>query len=149
MDVEETVRRLIRDKGLIELGEKVLVGVSGGIDSSSLLFLLDRIRKEIGIDLGVAHVNHGLRGEESERDEAFVRKLAESLSVPCHVTRADVRAYSRELGVSIQHAGRELRYHYFAGLCDTHGCRREFPYSGDADGVCHRVRGQKESLRER
>jgi len=124
MDVEETVRRLIRDKGLIELGEKVLVGVSGGIDSSSLLFLLDRIRKEIGIDLGVAHVNHGLRGEESERDEAFVRKLTEGLSVPCHVTRADVRAYSRELGVSIQHAGRELRYHYFAGLCDTHGYRK-------------------------
>ena len=124
MDVEETVRRLIRDKGLIEPGEKVLVGVSGGIDSSSLLFLLDRIRKEIGIDLGVAHVNHGLRGQESERDEAFVKKLAESLSVPCHVTRTDVRAYSRELGVSIQHAGRELRYHYFAGLRDTHGYQK-------------------------
>ena len=124
MDVEETVRRLIRDKGLIEPGEKVLVGVSGGVDSSSLLFLLEKIRKEIGIDLGAAHVNHGLRGEESERDEAFVRKLAETLSVPCHVTRADVRAYSREQGVSIQHAGRELRYHYFARLCDTHGYRK-------------------------
>jgi tRNA(Ile)-lysidine synthase len=124
MDVEETVRRLIRDEGLIEPGERVLVGVSGGVDSSSLLFLLNRIKKDMAIDLGVAHVNHGLRGEESERDEAFVRKLAESLSVPCHVTRAEVRAYSREQGVSIQHAGRELRYRYFAGLCNTHGYRK-------------------------
>jgi tRNA(Ile)-lysidine synthase len=121
MDVEERVRRVIRDEGLIEPGERVLVGASGGVDSSALLFLLHRIKKDIAIDLGAAHVNHGLRGEESERDEAFVRKLADGLSVPCHVMRADVRAYGRERGVSIQHAGREVRYHYFAGLCETHG----------------------------
>jgi len=121
MDVEERVRRVIRDEGLMEPGERVLVGASGGVDSSALLFLLHRIRKDMAIDLGAAHVNHGLRGEESERDEAFVRKLADDLSVPCHVMRADVRAYSRERGVSIQHAGRELRYQYFADLCGTHG----------------------------
>lgn len=121
MDVEASVRRVIRDEGLIEPGERVLVGASGGVDSSALLFLLERIRRDLAIDLGAAHVNHGLRGEESERDEAFVRKLAKSLSVPCHVVRADARAYSREHGISVQHAGRELRYHYFDGLCDTHG----------------------------
>lgn len=124
MDVEETVRRVIRDERLIEPGDKVLVAVSGGVDSSTLLFLLNRIRKDLTIDLGVAHVNHGLRGEESERDEAFVRGLAERLSMTCHVIRADVPGYSREQGVSIQHAGREIRYRYFADVCDTHGYRK-------------------------
>ena len=121
MDVEEAVRRVIRDERLIEPGETVLVGVSGGVDSSTLLFLLDRIAKDMAFGLGVAHVNHGLRGDEAARDEEFVRLLAQRLSIPCHVMRADVRAYSRKQGVSIQHGGRELRYRYFADLCDAHG----------------------------
>jgi tRNA(Ile)-lysidine synthase len=121
MDVEGTVRRVIREEGLIEPGEKVLVAVSGGIDSSLLLFLLDRIKSDISITLGVAHVNHGLRGPESERDEAFVRALADRLSLPCHVMRADVRAYSRATGVSVQRAGRDLRYQYFEEISATEG----------------------------
>jgi len=92
MDVEEAVRRVIRDERLIEPGETVLVGVSGGVDSSTLLFLLDRIAKDMAFGLGVAHVNHGLRGDEAARDEEFVRLLAQRLSIPCHVMRVDVRA---------------------------------------------------------
>ena len=69
--------------------------------------------------LGVAHVNHGLRGTESERDEAFVRALAERLSLPCHVMRADVRAYSRAKGHIHPARGQGLRYRYFEEISDT------------------------------
>jgi len=121
MDIERTVRRVIREEALIEPGEKVLVAVSGGIDSSCLLFLLDKIAPDVPMTLGVAHVNHGLRAIESERDESFVRALADRLSLPCHVMRADVRAYSREHGVSIQHAGRDIRYRFFEEISGQEG----------------------------
>ena len=124
MDVEGTVRRVIKEERLIEPGEKVLVAVSGGIDSSTLLFLLDRIKSDIPMTLGVAHVNHGLRGTESERDEAFVREFAGRLSLPCHVMRADVRALSRVKGVSVQHAGRDARYRYFEEISVAEGYHR-------------------------
>lgn len=123
-DVEGTVRRVVRDEDLIEPGDRVLVAVSGGIDSSLLLFLLDRIKSDIPMTLGVAHVNHGLRGPESERDEAFVRDLADRLSLACHVLRADVRSYARDSGLSTQHAGRDIRYRFFDEVCDREGYRK-------------------------
>jgi tRNA(Ile)-lysidine synthase len=124
MDLEGTVRRVVREEGLIEPGDKVLVAVSGGIDSSSLLFLLDRIKEEIPMTLGVVHVNHGLRGPESERDEAFVRALAEKLSLECHVLRADVHAEARAAGLSTQHAGRNIRYRFFEEVSEREGYRK-------------------------
>jgi tRNA(Ile)-lysidine synthase len=121
MDVEQTVRRVIREEGLIDPGDKVLVAVSGGIDSSVLLSLLATIRSDLSITLGAAHVNHGLRGPESERDETFVKTLADGLSLPCHVMRADVRAEAREKGQSVQYAGRDIRYRYFDEVARSHG----------------------------
>jgi tRNA(Ile)-lysidine synthase len=123
-DVEGIVRRVVTEEGLIGPHDKVLVAVSGGIDSSLLLFLLDRIKPDIPMTLGVAHVNHGLRGPESERDEAFVRGLAERLSLECHVLRADVRTHARTAGLSIQHAGRDIRYRFFDEICEREGYSR-------------------------
>ncbi len=102
----------------------MLVAASGGIDSSTLLFLLSKIGKNMGFSIAVAHVNHQLRGEESTGDEVFVRGLAESLGAPCYVLKADVRGYARENGLSVQHAGRDLRYRYFEETADAHGCDR-------------------------
>jgi len=121
MNIEERVYRTIRDESLVDAGDHLLVGVSGGIDSSALLFLLYNLRDSLFFDLAVAHVNHGLRGEESERDQVFVTDLAGKYGVPCHVARVDVKALARERGISVQHAGREARYRYFEDLCRTHG----------------------------
>ncbi len=122
--LDETVRRVIRQEGLIDPGDTVLVGVSGGIDSSTLLFLLDRIKEDMGFGLAVAHIDHQLRGEESLGDEAFVRGLADRYGAPCHVLRADVRGYARKNGLSVQHAGRDIRYRYFEETVAAHGYRK-------------------------
>ncbi|MGD0230305.1 MAG: tRNA lysidine(34) synthetase TilS [Syntrophorhabdales bacterium] len=124
MDLDQAVRRTIRREGLIEAGDTVLAAVSGGIDSSTLLSVLTRIRQDLSFDLAVCHVNHQLRGEESARDEAFVKDMAGRLGLPFHVARVDVKAYAAGRGLSLQHAGRELRYRYFDELARTHGYRR-------------------------
>ncbi len=102
----------------------MLAGVSGGIDSSALLFVLLTIKDTIPFSLGVAHLNHGLRGAESDRDEGFVRGLAERFGLPFHTRRIDARSYSRTQGLSLQHAGRDLRYAYFGELAHEHGYQK-------------------------
>lgn len=97
-----------------------MVGVSGGIDSTTLLFVLNACARELTFEIGLAHVNHMLRGDESERDEAFVRRLGDTLSLPCYVTRIDVKGEARRAGKSLQHAGRDIRYRFFEETAEAH-----------------------------
>ena len=90
MNLVRKVKKTIEQEKLIEEGDKVLLGISGGIDSTTLLFFLLEIQKEIGFELGLAHINHMLRGEESERDERFVKKLARRFSLSVHMQKVDV-----------------------------------------------------------
>jgi len=118
--VRSITKTVVREK-LIERNDKVLVGISGGIDSTALLFVLLEIQKEIDFNLGLGHVNHMLRGKESERDEQFVRKLAEELHLPFYLERIDIRNIAVQKGLSIQHAGREARYGFFNEIAKKHG----------------------------
>jgi tRNA(Ile)-lysidine synthase len=79
------------------------------------------IQKEIGFELGLAHINHMLRGEESERDERFVKKLARRFSLSVHMQKVDVKKIASEKGLSIQHAGREARYRFFNEIVAKYG----------------------------
>ena len=116
----QRVNAVIRQKRLIDPEDRVLVGASGGIDSSVLLFVLFKIKDSFPFSLGVAHLNHGLRGTESIRDEEFVRGLAEKFGLPFHVRRVDVPSYAKAEGLSLQHAGRNLRYAYFREIAREH-----------------------------
>ncbi len=84
-----------------------VVGVSGGADSVALL----RALHVVGVPRAVAHVNHKLRGDESDADEAFVRELCGTLGVPCHVKTADMAA--RAPGANLEAAARQVRYSFF------------------------------------
>ena len=94
---------------LLSCGERVLVGVSGGVDSVVLLHVLGAL----GFEREVAHVNFGLRGADSDRDEVFVRQLCQEQGVPVHVDTPSTERYAEDHTLSIQTAARELRYAFF------------------------------------
>ena len=138
------VQKYIRDNALLERGARVLVCVSGGADSIALWDVLQRGRYECI----VAHCNFHLRGEESDRDEAFVRSVAignGQLAMGerreeghIFVKDFDTQGYAKERGISIEMAARELRYQWFAQLAKEHGCQ--------AIAVAHHQNDQAETV---
>jgi tRNA(Ile)-lysidine synthase len=101
---------------MLQAGERVGVGVSGGSDSVALLRILHDLSKEQGIRLTVLHFNHGLRGADSEGDERFVAELAADLELPFLSSREDVARVARAKHWNLEDAGRRLRYQFFGGL---------------------------------
>lgn len=96
-----------------------LIGVSGGRDSAALLHCLVSRGWE---RLVVCHLNHGLRGGESDADASFVRKLARELSLKCEIEKQDAAAVAKRKKISIELAGRELRTDFFRRMAAKHGC---------------------------
>ena len=93
--------------------DSVLAGVSGGPDSVALIHALLECAHRFPISLGIAHVNHSLRMEESDHDAAFVARLAKKLNLPFHLAVEDVGALRRETGLSTQEAARLARYRFY------------------------------------
>jgi tRNA(Ile)-lysidine synthase len=94
---------------LILPGQKILLALSGGVDSTVLAYLL----QQSGVEIVAAHVNYQLRGVESNRDENFVVSLCESLQIPLLIKRVDTKNYMTEQHLSVQVAAREIRYNWF------------------------------------
>ncbi|MCL2195600.1 MAG: tRNA(Ile)-lysidine synthetase, partial [Oscillospiraceae bacterium] len=95
--------------GMFAPGDHVVVGLSGGADSVALLHLLCSLREPWQLTLTAAHVNHNLRGEQSQQDEQFCRALCEQWQVPLQVHQAQFARFTEA-------AGREVRYAFFAQL---------------------------------
>jgi tRNA(Ile)-lysidine synthase len=116
--VREKVLQYIRERALLRAGNRVAVAVSGGADSVALLRVLLELRAELGVVVSVAHFNHGLRGEQSNADEAFVADLAKHHGVEFFGGYGDVREHAFTSKLSTEAAGRELRYRWFAALAE-------------------------------
>ncbi|MDA8134323.1 MAG: tRNA lysidine(34) synthetase TilS [Desulfobacteraceae bacterium] len=106
---------------MLEPGDPVLAAVSGGPDSVALLLSLLHLKKTRDLSIGIAHLNHRLRGEDSLKDEEFVRDLAEQFRLPFFCRQEDVAAYACLHRLSVEEAGREVRYDFFSRTADHHG----------------------------
>ncbi len=120
MDAKNKALSAIKREQLLPSGCSVVVGVSGGADSVALLHILLSLREELSLSQIVAvHINHGLRGEEAERDCRFVTQLCREWDVPLHVTKTDVGAIAQEQKIGIEEAGRLVRYRTFHKIADS------------------------------
>ena len=117
----EAVRKVVEHHKMFENCGGVVAAVSGGCDSSVLLHILWRLSTEMGFKIICAHVNHNLRGSESDRDEAFVRSLCEKYGIECRVLSANVAEYAEKHRLSTEEAGRKLRYEFFEHCADEIG----------------------------
>jgi tRNA(Ile)-lysidine synthase len=111
--LEAKLKEFIQDHRLLTRKQSVLLAVSGGVDSMVLLHLFSRFREHMKLHLAVIHVNHQLRGEESEGDEKFVKEMSGFYGIPFYCEQIDVMAYAHELNLSKQLAARHLRYDCF------------------------------------
>ena len=112
--MQETIvhkcREMILQHQMILPGDTGVVAVSGGADSVFLLHLLHMLSEEMHFRIVVAHVHHGIRGKEADRDAEYVRRLSGELGVPCRVFERDVPKMARENGMTLEEAGRMARY---------------------------------------
>lgn len=136
--VEKKVLDNIKEHNLINENDVVVVGVSGGPDSMALLYVLIEIRKKIKFQILVAHVNHGVRGEDALNDQLFVKRKCDELALPYYFKNVDMVSYGKEKGITAEEAGRELRYGFFRDILNKHG--------GGKIAVAHNKNDQAETL---
>ena len=125
----ERVADTIDRRSLFGKNDKILAAVSGGADSVCMLHILHRLRERYGIKVYAAHLNHGIRGEEAERDQMYVERLCEELGVECFIKCVDVPRIAKEKKISCEEAGRRARYSFF------HELMRGARHRQDRDGA--------------
>jgi len=120
-DILLSVEDTIATYNMFQRGDSVLVGVSGGPDSVALLHILTSLSSELSIRLGVAHLNHCLRQEDSDRDAVFVASLSRKLGLPCFIGKEDVFAIQQRKKQSLEDTARQIRYAFFQQIADEKG----------------------------
>lgn len=105
--------KTINNNSLIKKGDRVLVALSGGADSVFLLYALKKISEEYGFFVGACHVEHGIRGDSSLRDLDFSKELCKNLNIDFYFSHFDVPQIAKEYKLSVEAAGRKVRYEYF------------------------------------
>ncbi len=118
------VKRTIDDHHLLNEGDRLVVGVSGGVDSMVLLHLLLTLRPAFDLFLIIAHVNHGLRPEESEKEADLVRNECERLNLPFESVKFDTKEFQKIAKLSLQEAARRLRFHFFEEILQKYGAQK-------------------------
>lgn len=114
--IEDKIFSVIEKYSMISAGDTVILAVSGGADSMCLLHFFNKYSRILNINIIVAHVNHGIRGNEAKRDEEFVRNYCEQNSIDLRVAHFNVPEISQQTGESAELCGRRLRYEFFDSI---------------------------------
>ena len=117
----EKIENYIRQYHMIEKGDRIVIGVSGGADSVCLLMALCSLQEKLGFQVLVCHVNHELRGEEAAQDEAYVEMLCHKMQVPFFAFHENVELIAKKRKESLEEAGRYVRRQAFEQLCKEQG----------------------------
>jgi len=124
MDIKKQFLKTINKYNMVQKGDRVIVGVSGGPDSICLLHLFVTFRSKIGICPYVAHLDHMFRGRESEEDAYFVKDLCKKWDVPLFSDKINVPEYVEKFGLSPEDAARRVRYDFFRRVKEQTGAQK-------------------------
>ncbi|MBQ4424447.1 MAG: tRNA lysidine(34) synthetase TilS [Lachnospiraceae bacterium] len=121
MELKEAFEKHIEQEALLRKGDALLAALSGGSDSVCLLSLLCALREKWNWRITAFHMNHGIRGEDADGDEAFCRRFCEERNIPFILAREDVPAFAAEEKVTLEEAGRLLRYRALKEAAEQEG----------------------------
>ena len=128
----------IKKNNLIQKGDKIVLGLSGGPDSVCLLHILKRLKDVLDIEVYAAHLNHQIRGMEAQKDALYVSQLCESLGIKSFVKSIDVPKYCKENKLSIEEGARKLRYEMFFEIKES--------LNADKIAIAHNLNDQAETV---
>ena len=138
MNSLEKFKNFIEENNLIEKGDSIVSAVSGGSDSVFMLEMFLAIKDDYDLKIIVCHVNHGLRGAEAQRDEDFVKRLAEKNGLIYEVDHIDMAGYAKEHSLTCEEAGRKLRYLFFEEIKEK--------YKADKVAIAHNENDVAETI---
>ncbi len=110
--LEEDILKTIKKYDLIQDGDKIVLGVSGGPDSICMLDILNKLKQKMNFEICVAHINHGIRSN-ANIDEKYVINFCEKIGIKCYVLNTDIKKYALDNKMGLEESGRKVRYEYF------------------------------------
>jgi tRNA(Ile)-lysidine synthase len=122
--LEKETLKIVRQEQLLQHGEKILIGVSGGPDSMALLHVLNHLARDLDITLAAVYVNHGLRPDETQEERNLVENAANGLDVDFFTGNVNVKELAAKQKISIEHAARLLRYDFFEKTAEEWGATK-------------------------
>ena len=117
------VLKTIQKYNLIKAKDKIVLGVSGGPDSLFMLDILNKLKKDLDIDLVVAHINHKIR-DEADEEEEFVKTFCKKIGIEFYSKRIEVEKYANNNKIGLEEAGRKVRYEFFDEICNNTGANK-------------------------
>lgn len=118
------VEQYIKKHHIIEDGDRIVLGVSGGADSVSLFFVMLALKEKYNIEITVVHVNHGIRGEEAKQDEDYVKEVCRKHETVCECVHLDIKSMAKEKKMSEEEMGRKARYDAFYHAMKKYDCNK-------------------------
>ena len=111
--MKQKIIQTIKKYNLINSGDKIVLGVSGGPDSIAMLDILRQLRIEFNFEIYVVHINHNIRGKDAEEDEEYVKNYCQKYNIKCFSKKIDVPTIAKNEKIGTEEAGRKVRYEYF------------------------------------